>query len=443
MRLQTFWVICLAAVLTAARPASAEELERSEVRSLIKLTELGYKVVVPLRSDVPWRVTVSVGGPRASDANMGSLYFVPNLEKLYLCGNRYTEPPPRLGLPREEPEGTGATAGFGQSFSGVIEGTGTSSGIGEFWSEEGGYSGACPITDAGLSHLRALTKLKVLDTGNARITEAGLAHLKQVTSIEELNLAGNTTAGAGLRHLNGLVNLRSLRVKSPRVLGPHGSGAITDADLKHLENLTNLDALMILDGDAITDAGLEHLGKLTKLRKLTLIKTKINGEGLKHLRLLTNLQTLTLSGARSFSGEGLKHLEPLVNLQTLTLSGARSFSGEGLKHLEPLVNLETLELDLTPLTDPGLAELSALTGLKSLSLCGAAVTDAGLEHLKRLTALEELDLRSTQVTAGGLARHLSGMRNLKHLHVGLRGTSKADIDKLKQALPDTRIHLYH
>jgi len=392
MKLQTLWMICLAAVLTTAQPTSAAELEPLEVHALVKLAELGFKVVVPTRSDVPWRATVSVGGPNATDANMIHLYFVPNLERLYLCGNRLPETEP----PVPSHNASGDPRGYG------LEGFGPCP-----------YCGACAITDAGLAHLSALTKLKMLDTGGARLTEAGLAHLKRVTSLEELDLNGNATTGASLRHLKGLVNLKHLRVQ-----GAGGSGAITDADLKHLENLTNIETLLIVNAVAITDAALEHLGKLTKLRELILIRSQINGEGLKHLRQLTNLQTLTLSGARSFGGEGLKHLEPLANL-------------------------ETLDLGSTPVTDLALVELSALSRLKSLDLDSTGVTDAGLEHLQRLTNLEELDLRSTQVTAGGLARHLSEMRNLKYLHVRLRGTNRVDIHNLKQALPGTKIHLYH
>ena len=46
------------------------------------------------------------------------------------------------------------------------------------------------VTDAGLEHLKGLTKLRFLELTNARVTDAGLAHLRGLTQLEDLQLYG-------------------------------------------------------------------------------------------------------------------------------------------------------------------------------------------------------------------------------------------------------------
>jgi hypothetical protein len=97
-------------------------------------------------------------------------------------------------------------------------------------------SGCNNITDAGLAHLKGLTKLKRLDLplgrvfngGGNKTTDAGLAHLKGLTKLELLKLSScvNITA-AGAAHLKGLAKLKNLH------LG--GCDKITDADIAELK----------------------------------------------------------------------------------------------------------------------------------------------------------------------------------------------------------------
>jgi hypothetical protein len=56
-------------------------------------------------------------------------------------------------------------------------------------------------TDAGIRHLRGLTRLKDLDLSGTDITDAGLAHLKGLTSLANLNLAGTLVTVEGVEQL--------------------------------------------------------------------------------------------------------------------------------------------------------------------------------------------------------------------------------------------------
>jgi hypothetical protein len=73
------------------------------------------------------------------------------------------------------------------------------------------------ITDAGLEHLRGLTKLRHLDLRRTRITDAGLVHLKGLTRLEQLDLRRTQVTDAGLVHLKGLPQIRMLDVWGTQV----------------------------------------------------------------------------------------------------------------------------------------------------------------------------------------------------------------------------------
>ena len=72
-------------------------------------------------------------------------------------------------------------------------------------------------TDAGLVHLKGLTKLEGLLLAGSKITDAGMAHLKGLTKLEGLDLKGTKVTDAGLAHLKGLRNLGYLVLRNTYV----------------------------------------------------------------------------------------------------------------------------------------------------------------------------------------------------------------------------------
>ncbi len=104
-------------------------------------------------------------------------------------------------------------------------------------------------TDAGLVHLKGLTKLNGLDLSHNQITDAGLVHLKGLTNLNKLYLHLTPITDAGLVHLQGLTKLQSLDISYTR---------ITDAGLEHLKGLTNLERLNLRDTQ-VTDEGVKNL----------------------------------------------------------------------------------------------------------------------------------------------------------------------------------------
>jgi hypothetical protein len=97
------------------------------------------------------------------------------------------------------------------------------------------------------------------------------------------------------------------------VLG--ANSRVTDADLRHLQALSDVEAIN-LNNTGITDDGLRHLGSLTQLRSLSLESTAITDNGLTHLSDLKNLEYLYLDRT-SITDAGVKHLMRLPNLRVL------------------------------------------------------------------------------------------------------------------------------
>ena len=108
---------------------------------------------------------------------------------------------------------------------------------------------------------------------------------------------------------------------------------------------------------SVTDAELEHLRELTELRLLFLERTRVTDAGLEHLQGLTQLQFLSLNGTQ--------------------------VTDAGLEHVRELTKLVGLDLANTQVSDVGLANLQGLTHLEVLSLGNTQVTDAGADEFKK------------------------------------------------------------
>jgi hypothetical protein len=73
--------------------------------------------------------------------------------------------------------------------------------------------------------------------------------------------------------------------------------AISDAGLRHLSQLKNLETLL-LNGTKVTDSGLKTIASLKELKHIFLSHCKIQGSGLESLAGLKHLEHLSLSGTR-------------------------------------------------------------------------------------------------------------------------------------------------
>jgi len=230
------------------------------------------------------------------------------------------------------------------------------------------------ITDSMLQFVQPLTGLQSLTLG-PQITDAGLSHLKGLSELNMLNLANTQFTGAGFEHLVELKNLQGLNLSGSQV---------SDTGMESARQLSSL-KMLDLSGTGITDVGMKSVGELTSLHSLILNDTQITETGLAHVAAMKQLSRLEFRGIQ-LTDAGLEHLKALRNLHGLNLKGMS-------------------------ITDSGLLHLSELSGLHRLDLSETKITDAGLEHLKGLENLYYIDLRGTQVTEPGKIKLKNALPN--------------------------------
>jgi hypothetical protein len=158
------------------------------------------------------------------------------------------------------------------------------------------------------------------------------------------------------------------------------SAKTTDADLKGGLPALPFRFALHLPNTKVTDAGLKELKGLNNLNVLVLNNTQVTDAGLKELKGLNNLEILSLDGTK-VTDAGLKELKGLKNLTRLYLKETK-VTDAGLKELKELKNLERLDLSGTKVTDAGLKELKGLNNLRLLDLRGSKVTDDGVTQLR-------------------------------------------------------------
>ena len=274
------------------------------------------------------------------------------------------------------------------------------------------------LSDDDLVYLKDLTFLRKLDVGqNDDITDAGLKHLSKLTNLEVLVIHDTGITDAGLAHLKGMKKLSSIWM---------GGTDFADEGLAYLKNMKHLTALQV-PGTSITDAGFEQF-KDRKFREIDLSGTRITDKSLSHIGRMTDLRTLRLANT-DVTESGLDNLVNLTNLKELDLSGLE-VTDQWLKNLKNLENLWGLTLNYTKINGSGLKFLKHLP-IGYLSIIANDIGDAAVQSLADFRHLEYLFVDNTKITGSGL-EHLKDLtelmvisvsnakitdEGLKHLHV--------------------------
>jgi hypothetical protein len=111
---------------------------------------------------------------------------------------------------------------------------------------------------------------------DAKFSDDYLAPLKDLkASLVSLNLRGQDVTDAQLAHVKDLTNLTRLHLENTKV---------TDKGLEQLKGLTNLEYLNLYGDPGVTDVGLAHLEGMKKLKSLYLWQTKVTEAGAAKLK---------------------------------------------------------------------------------------------------------------------------------------------------------------
>lgn len=279
------------------------------------------------------------------------------------------------------------------------------------------------VTDEGLVHLQTLEHLKALFLPPT-ITDQGIALLRGHQGVECLEVTGRGITDAGAAYLPDFPRIRSLSLKRT---------AITDAGMEYVAKCATLEALGTPEG--IHDEGLRQVRLLKQLVSLDLNGARVTNRGLAHVAALRRLEWLGLGGTE-ISDEGLLHLEELTELAFLDLTGTNVGDG-GMVHLRRLSKLESLYLP-NGVSDIGMRDVAKLAALRVLRASNAKITDAGLSVLPGNMDLRILSLYDTAITNAGVP-HLARLTTLEELNLGRTKVTREGFDRLRQALPNTRI----
>ena len=130
-----------------------------------------------------------------------------------------------------------------------------------------------PVSDADISRIEALPRLKHLNLSLTQVGDAGLQSIGRLHNIERLGLESTRVSGAGVSHLIPLAGLRSLDLTG------------TDVQDEHVAFLTGFRSLecLDLDGTLVTDESLERLRAVPSLRNLDVRNTDVTESGLNNL----------------------------------------------------------------------------------------------------------------------------------------------------------------
>jgi len=74
-----------------------------------------------------------------------------------------------------------------------------------------------PDTDAGLQHVKGLTRLEHLDVAVTNVSDAGLEHVKGLKSLASLSLSNTKVTDTRLGHLKGMATLHALDLTGTKV----------------------------------------------------------------------------------------------------------------------------------------------------------------------------------------------------------------------------------
>jgi internalin A len=132
------------------------------------------------------------------------------------------------------------------------------------------------LTDVNsLEPLRELTTLRKLGLMGCPLGDAGLAAIENFGELRELELFQTGITDAGMVHLRGLTKLTSLGLRANVRVTDHGV-----ASLSKMTFLSKLD----LERTKVSDSGLESLSRLTGLREVRVWGTRVSDSGIEKIR---------------------------------------------------------------------------------------------------------------------------------------------------------------
>jgi len=229
----------------------------------------------------------------------------------------------------------------------------------------------CGVTDTTLPQISGLKNLKILYLdGQIRATNAGMSKLRGLSRLEVLNVPSQLLTDESIPAIGDMTSLPTLILNDT---------SVSDAGLVHLRRMSGLQVLWLANCK-ITDEGLSRLTAIKNLRELSLENTQITDDGLHVLSRARSLVALNLRGCK-VTAAGLVHLRESKTLNDLILGGDQ-FDDRALNVLRELKHIELLDLRDCPITDEILPTLLSLPKLEILNLRPDQLSIAAVQQLQ-------------------------------------------------------------
>lgn len=248
-----------------------------------------------------------------------------------------------------------------------------------------------PLSDAGLAQVATLALRQFSCSLDPKVTDAGVQKFCSQARTQGLYLGDLKITSAAFSSVTSIKGLKQFSAESI---------PIGDATLAELGKIPGLESVSLVHVDDLSPAGVKHLRsvKLKSFKVMTFKKgSALNDAALEDIAAIATLEELSFgpplpssleTGVTWIGDAGVAHLAKLKNLKSLNLGSCFNVSDAGVKHLKDMKGLTELNLG-----------------------CCSKVTDASLPILKGLTNLKELDVSSTGITEKGQAELKKALPN--------------------------------
>ncbi|CAH8314301.1 unnamed protein product [Eruca vesicaria subsp. sativa] len=260
----------------------------------------------------------------------------------------------------------------------------------------------CPrINNSTIWPITGLTCLKELDLSRcSKVTDAGVKHLQSVVNLEKLWISQTGVKEAGISLLASLKKLSLLDL---------GGLPVTDDNLSSLQVLTKLEYLDIW-GSNVTNQGAVTILKFPNLSFLNLSWTNVT-----HAPNIPNLECLLMNKCTVVSMSNTHSSSVLSSLKRLVLSGA-TFSAETEVFSSFTSKSSITHLDVSKTSIQDFSFLETMTKLELLDLSSTAFGDDSVEFVLCVgDSLRNLNVSDTKITSAGveiLSQHVPQLETL-------------------------------
>jgi hypothetical protein len=160
----------------------------------------------------------------------------------------------------------------------------------------------CNLTEDCLIRIKMMRRLEGLYVGWTNLGDSSMKPLGTMTRLKRLGVNETGITDEGVRQLKDLKDLEWLRLDDNKV---------TDACLETVKGFPNLQVLFLNNTTGFSDKGMKEVARIKSLRELRLSTwelSRITDAGIRELRALPNLETLSLGTGSRISEEAADEL---------------------------------------------------------------------------------------------------------------------------------------